>query len=106
MCSGAVPLNTALNSSAQLIRRFETTVGQQVVFVEPIARAGNVAGNGIDRLGQAFVALGCAGIDQNQLFRLQIAQYIRHVNPVVAGLPAKCKRCGGWTVCGPPANPP
>src|SRR6185437_4518413 len=57
--------------AAQLARRTKRAVGPEVARIRAIERAGDVTGNGIERLDVAAIALGGARIEQQQIVAWQ-----------------------------------
>src|SRR5690242_755160 len=82
---------------AQLLGRFVAAVGQQIVLVQPIARAGDMTGNRIDRLGEAFEAVCSARIDHHELVALQVAHHVFNADPVAAWLAGKLRLLWTWS---------
>src|SRR6266571_7320038 len=67
---GATASEQGLKVFFKLLRRLEAAIGRNVLGVEAIERAGNAAGDRVDRLLLAAVAGWGAGIDEQQFFQI------------------------------------
>ena len=92
--------SSARNAARSSCGRLEAAIGAQVVLVQAIQRPGDVAGDGVDRLGFAAIALGRARIDDHHAGRIQVRQHVVHVDRDVARPAGERRRLDGGTVGG------
>ena len=71
--------------STQHRRGLEAAVGFEVVLEEAVARAGNVAADGVDGFVFATEAIGAAGIDQANCFGARVGMALS------SGRPSACQ---------------